>query len=65
MFNESKGINDVLSKLFERQHLAAVVMQCEGIAESGMGSILYSTPSVVFRNPVTAFPNVAVAKHLS
>ena len=65
VFNESKGINAALSKLFERQHLAAVVMQCEVIAESGMGSILYSTPSVVFRNPVTAFPNVAVAKHLS
>jgi hypothetical protein len=65
VFNESKGISDALSKLFERQHLAAVVMQCEGIAESSTGSILYSTPSVVFRNPVTAFPNVAVAKHLS
>ena len=65
VFNESKGINDALIKLFERQHLAAVVMQCEGIAESDMGSILYSTPSVVFKNPSTAFPHVAAAKHLS
>jgi len=65
VFNESKGINDALGKLFERKHLAAVVMQCEGITESNTGSILYSTPSVVFRNPFTAFPNVAAAKHLS
>lgn len=65
VFIESKGINDALSKLFERQHLAAVVLQCEGIARSSMGSILYSTPSVVFRNPFAAFPHVAAAKHLS
>lgn len=65
VLNESKGINDALSKLFERKHLAAVVMQCEGIAESNTGGILYSAPSVVFRNPFTAFPNVAAAKHLS
>jgi hypothetical protein len=65
VFIESKGINDALSKLFERQHLAAVLMQCEGVARSSMGSILYSTPSVVFRNPFAAFPHVAAAKHLS
>lgn len=65
VFSESNGINDALSKLFERQHLAAVVMQCEGIARSSMGSLLYSTPSVVFKNSSTAFPNVAAAKHLS
>jgi hypothetical protein len=65
VFKESKGINDALSKLFERQHLAAVVMQCEGIARFSTGSLLYSTPSVVVRNFSTAFPNVAAAKHLS
>ncbi|MBC7838546.1 MAG: hypothetical protein H7Y39_07920 [Nitrospiraceae bacterium] len=65
VFIESKGINDALSKLFERQHLAAVVMQCEGIARSSMGSILCSTPSIVFRNLRTTFPQVAEANHLS
>lgn len=65
VFNESEGIKDALTKLFERQHLAAVILQCEGVAEACTGSILYSTPSIVFRNPKTAFPQVAAARHLS
>ena len=65
VFNNSQGMNDIIDKLFERPHLAAVILKCEGVAESGAASILHSTPSIVFRNAKTAFPRVAAANHLS
>jgi len=65
VFNESEGMKGALAKLFERRHLAAVILQCEGVAETSAESILHSTPSIVFTNPATAFPRVAAAKHLS
>ena len=65
VFNESKGIKDALAKLFERRHLAAVILKCDGIAETSAASILYSTPSIVVRNAETAFPRVAAANHLT
>ena len=65
VFNESEGIRGALQKLFERPHLAAAILQCDEIAEADGNSILYSNPSIVFKNPLTAFPQVAAAKHLS
>jgi hypothetical protein len=65
VFNESEGIKEALTKLFEQPHLTAVILQCEGVAKSETGSILYSTPSIVYRNKKTTFPQVAAAMHLS
>ena len=65
VFNESEGIQGALRKLFERPHLAAAILQCEEVAEADEESILYSNPSAVFKNGMTAFPQVAEAKHLS
>jgi hypothetical protein len=65
VFNDSQGMKEALAKLFERQHLAAVILKCDGIAETSAASILYSTPSIVVRNAATAFPQVAAANHLS
>jgi hypothetical protein len=65
VFNNSQGMKDIIDKLFERRHLAAIILQCEGIAETSGSSILYSTPSMVVRNSATAFPQVAAANHLS
>jgi hypothetical protein len=65
VFKDSRGIHGALAKLFERKHLAAVILKCEGIAETSATSILYSTPSLVVRNAEAAFPQVAAANHLS
>ncbi len=65
VFNESEGIRGALQKLFERPHLAAAILQCEEIAKADGKSMLYSNPSIVFKNPMTAFPQVAAAQHLS
>lgn len=65
VFKDSQGMKDVLAKLFEKPHLAAVILKCDGVAETNASSILHSTPSIVFRNSATAFPLVAAAKHLS
>ena len=65
VFKDSEGIKQALSRLFEQPHLAAVVLQCEGVAKAETGSILHSTPSIVSRNPDTRFPQVAAARHLS
>lgn len=65
VFNDTEGIQDALRKLFERPHLAAVILQCEEIAKADGNSILYSDPSAVFKNGQTAFPQVAEAKHMS
>lgn len=65
VFNESNGIQGALDKLFKQPHLAAVILQCEEVAKAEGESMLYSTPSAVFRNPMTTFPKVAAAKHLS
>jgi hypothetical protein len=65
VLNESEGMKEALTKLFKQPHLAAVILQCEGVAEADTGSILYSTPSAVFKNPITAFPQVSAAMHLT
>ncbi len=65
VFNKSKGILEALSKLFDQPQLAAVTLQCDEVAEADGESILYSSPSAVFKNSMTAFPQVAAAKHLS
>ncbi len=65
VFNQSEGMKEALAKLFEQPHLAAVILQCEEVAKTDGESILYSTPSAVFKNDQTAFPQVAVAKHMS
>lgn len=65
VFDKSIGIHEALDKLFQQPHLAAVILQCEEVAEADGESMLYSTPSAVFKNPRTAFPKVAAAKHLS
>lgn len=65
VFNESEGIQEALSKLFKQPHWAAVTLQCDEVAEADEESILFSTPSAVFTNSMTAFPQVAAAKHLS
>ena len=65
VFNESEGMKEALTKLFKQPHLAAVILQCEGVAKADTGSIVYSTPSAVFKNPTTAFPQVSAALHLS
>ncbi|MBM4125242.1 MAG: hypothetical protein FJ246_09885 [Nitrospira sp.] len=65
VFAESEGMKHVITKLFSQRHLAAIVLRCEDIAKTDMGSILHSTPAIVFRNPETTFPCVAAVKHLS
>ncbi len=65
VFNESDGIQEALDKLFKQPHLAAVTLQCDEVAEADGENTLYTTPSALFRNPMTAFPQVAAAKHLS
>lgn len=65
VFNESNGIQEALDRLFNQSHLAAAILQCEEVAKADGESILYSNPSAVFKNPRTAFPQVAAAKHLS
>ncbi len=65
VFNESEGMKEALAKLWKQPHLAAVILQCEEMAETDGESTLYSTPSSVFRNPITDFPQVAAAMHLS
>lgn len=65
VFNKSEGMQEALEKLFKQTHLAAVILQCEEIAEADGESMLYSTPSAVFKNPMTAFPSVSAATHLS
>jgi hypothetical protein len=65
VFNNSEGIRGALQKLFERPHLAAAILQCEEIDEADGNSILYSNPSVVFKNDRTAFPQIAAARHMS
>lgn len=65
VFNDSQGIKEILAKLFERRHLAAVILLCEGVVETSAASILHSNPGIVFRNQDTAFPQVAAVKHLS
>ena len=65
VFNESEGMKSAIEKLFERRHLAAVILKCDGLTEIGATDILHSTPAIVFRNPKTDFPRVAAARHLS
>lgn len=65
VFDESEGMQDVCAKLFNQKHLAAMVLRCEDVAQSDGGSILHSTPAIVFRNPETRFPGMASVKHLS
>ena len=65
VFSDSEGMKDALRKLFGRRHLAAIVLKCDGLTETGAIDILHSTPAIVFRNPETDFPRVAVAQHLS
>lgn len=54
----------VCIKLFSQRHLAAIVLLCEDIATTDGGSVLHSTPGIVYRNEATSFPSVAAAKHL-
>lgn len=65
VFNDSEGMKEALAKLFKQPHLAAVMMQCDEIAEAETGSIYYSNPSIVVQNTETTFPQVAAARHLS
>lgn len=65
VFRESEGMKDIFRKLFERRHLAAIVLKCEGLAETSRTNVLHSTPTIVFTNPETDFPQAAEAYHLS
>lgn len=65
VFSETDGMQGVCAKLFSHKHLAAIVLRCEDIAKTDGGSVLHSTPSIVFRNPSTTFPRVAAVKHQS
>ena len=64
VFNESEGMKEAIAKLFSRRYLAALVLKCHGIMETGTASFLHSTPANLFTNPETDFPQVAEAKHL-
>lgn len=65
VFNDSEGMQGVLRKLFTRRHLAAIILKCHELTETGATDIILSTPAIVFRNPETDFPQVSAAQHLT
>lgn len=65
VFNDSEGMRGVVTKLFDRKHLVALVLLCDDVVEGAEGSVIHPTPANVFRNPETIFPRVANARHLS
>lgn len=64
VFSDSEGMKDILRKLFEQRHLAAIVLKCDRLIETGASDILYSTQANLFRSQETVFPKVAAAQHL-
>lgn len=64
VFSDSEGMKDVLRKLFERRHLAAIVLKCDDLTEAGAADILHSTRAIVFENTETDYPQVTAAQHL-
>lgn len=66
VFNESEGMRSAVAKLFDRKHLAALVLLCDDVAEDVPGTVFHSMPGNLFRNRKTSFPRVAEARqHLT
>jgi hypothetical protein len=64
VFSDSEGMKAILHRLFEKRHLAAIVLKCDRLIEPGASDILYSSPANLFRSQETDFPKVAAAQHL-
>lgn len=64
VFSESGGMQGAIRRLFRHDQLAAIVLLCDEISERDNGTIVHSSPSILFRNPTTSYPGVAAGKHL-
>ena len=64
IFNKSSGIQEILEKLFNHDHLAAIVFLCDEVSERENGAIVHSFPSILYRNPSTSHRGVAGANHV-
>lgn len=56
-------MKEAVRRLFDRNHLAAIVLLCDDILKQDGGINVHLTPSIVFRNEKASFPNVAAANH--
>jgi len=65
VYAKSDGMQQILRKLFNQEHLAAVVLLCDDVATPDVGMVVHSSPAIVFRSEITTFPKVAAANHLT